>query len=110
MASANIFVLTSREDPFPLVCLEAASLGKPIICFDQSGGMPEFVSNGCGYVVPYLSIDSVREKIYYLKENRNIAEEIGNKAFDRVKQFHDINIIGPQIMKLFEKMGSNEYD
>ena len=41
MASANVFVLTSREDPFPLVCLESASLGKPIICFNQAGGMPD---------------------------------------------------------------------
>ena len=28
----DLFALTSREDPYPLVSLEAASLGKPILC------------------------------------------------------------------------------
>ncbi|NJL53052.1 MAG: glycosyltransferase [Hydrococcus sp. SU_1_0] len=33
--ACDVFALVSREDPFPLVCLEAASLGKPIVCFDN---------------------------------------------------------------------------
>ena len=37
-AAFDVFVLLSREDPFPLVCLEAASLGKPFVCFDNAGG------------------------------------------------------------------------
>jgi glycosyltransferase involved in cell wall biosynthesis len=104
MSSASVFVLTSREDPFPLVCLEAASLRKPIICFDQSGGMPEFVSDTCGYIVPYLSIDSIRDKIYHLKKNEHIAKEFGNNAFEKVTKYHNINIIGPQIMEIFEQI------
>src|ERR1035437_2774550 len=108
MASANVFVLTSREDPFPLVCLESASLGKPIICFNQAGGMPEFVSDKCGYIVPYLSIESMRDKIYYLKKNKNIAEKIGNNAFERVNKFHTIDVIAPQIMQLFDKIVKND--
>lgn len=41
----DIFALTSREDPFPLVMLEAASLCKPIVCFEGSGGAQEFVQD-----------------------------------------------------------------
>ncbi|OWY58561.1 hypothetical protein B7486_79310, partial [cyanobacterium TDX16] len=37
LAAADVFVLSSREDTFPLVCLEAASLGVPIVCFDDAG-------------------------------------------------------------------------
>jgi glycosyltransferase involved in cell wall biosynthesis len=103
MTTSNVFVLTSREDPFPLVCLEAASVGKPIICFDQAGGMPEFVSNECGYIVPYLSIQSIKEKIYYLKENNRIAQKLGNNAYERMNKYHRIDIVAPQLMKLFEE-------
>ncbi len=35
-AAADLFLLTSREDTFPLVCLEAAALGKPVICFEKA--------------------------------------------------------------------------
>jgi glycosyltransferase involved in cell wall biosynthesis len=44
------FVLTSREDPFPLVMIEAAALGKPIVSFN-SGGVKEFVVPGTGEVI-----------------------------------------------------------
>jgi L-malate glycosyltransferase len=47
---ADAFVLTSREDPFPLVMIEAAALGKPIAAFN-SGGVKEFLLPGMGGVV-----------------------------------------------------------
>lgn len=50
LALADGFVLTSREDPFPLVMIEAAALGKPIVSF-PSGGVSEFVQPGMGAVV-----------------------------------------------------------
>ncbi len=46
-AAGDVFLLTSREDPFPLVCLEAADCGLPIVCFDKAGGMPDFVQERC---------------------------------------------------------------
>lgn len=47
---ADGFVLMAREDPFPLVMIEAACLQKPIVAFN-SGGVSEFVINGMGKVV-----------------------------------------------------------
>ncbi|MBK6671505.1 MAG: glycosyltransferase [Actinobacteria bacterium] len=34
---ADVFALTSREDPFPLVCMEHAALGVPVVAYDSSG-------------------------------------------------------------------------
>lgn len=42
-AAMDAFALTSREDPFPLVVLEAAMHGVPTLCFEGAGGSPEFV-------------------------------------------------------------------
>ncbi len=47
---ADGFVLTSRQDPFPLVMIEAAYLGLPVVSF-PSGGVSEFVQPGMGEVV-----------------------------------------------------------
>jgi L-malate glycosyltransferase len=44
---ADGFLLTAREDPFPLVMIEAAYLEKPIAGFN-SGGISEFVIDGMG--------------------------------------------------------------
>ncbi|UTA70145.1 glycosyltransferase [Emticicia sp. 21SJ11W-3] len=47
---ADGFVLLAREDPFPLVMIEAAYLQKPIAGFN-SGGISEFMQPGMGLVV-----------------------------------------------------------
>src|SRR5262249_46474149 len=46
--SLSLFLLPSREDSWPLVMLEAAAAGVPIVCFQRSGGAEEFVANGGG--------------------------------------------------------------
>ena len=62
-AAGDVFAMVSREDPFPLVCLEAALLEKPVLCFADAGGMPEFVEEDAGFVIPYLDIAKMSEKI-----------------------------------------------
>ncbi|MHB2166869.1 glycoside hydrolase family 99-like domain-containing protein [Alsobacter sp. R-9] len=53
-SAADAFVLTSREDPFPTVVLEALAVGLPVFAFDRSGGIPDFLREGdLGCVVPY---------------------------------------------------------
>jgi len=44
MARADLFALTSREDPNPLVVPEAISLGRPVVTFAASGGAHEWTS------------------------------------------------------------------
>jgi glycosyltransferase involved in cell wall biosynthesis len=60
LAAADGFMLTSRQEPFGMVLVEAAWLGKPIVSFD-SGGPAEFVDASAGVVVPALEIKSFVE-------------------------------------------------
>lgn len=103
----DLFLLTSREDPYPLVCLETAALGKPQICFENSGGMPEFIEEDCGFTVPYLDIDEVAEKIIYLYKNPAIKNSLGARAAQKVRERHDIETAAPRVLKLIEKYLSN---
>ena len=50
----DVYAMTSREDALGLVILEAASVGKPIVCFGCAGGAKEFVEEDCGFVIPTL--------------------------------------------------------
>lgn len=86
----DVFALVSREDPFPLVMLEAASLGKPIICFDEAGGAKEFVQDDCGFVVPYLDIENMAERILYLVEDRILLKKLGTQAARKVERTHTL--------------------
>ena len=45
LAAADVFLLTSREDPFPSVVTEALASGLPVVAFDGSGGHCELLQD-----------------------------------------------------------------
>lgn len=101
--SFDVFSLTSREDPFPLVCLEAASLGKPILCFNGAGGTPEFVENDCGFIVPYLDIEVMADKVILLAKDRDLNKKLGASAAEKVLERHCISTIAPKILQVIDR-------
>jgi glycosyltransferase involved in cell wall biosynthesis len=100
----DVFALTSRIDPYPVVCLESAALGKPIICFDNAGGMPEFVEDDCGFVVPYLDLPAFTEKVVMLYEDRALCSQLGLAARMKVTSRHDLGIAGKIIAAIIRRL------
>jgi glycosyltransferase involved in cell wall biosynthesis len=41
LEGANVFAMTSREDPFPSVVLESLALGTPVVGFNNGGGFAD---------------------------------------------------------------------
>lgn len=77
IAAADAFVLTAREDAFPLVCVEAAGAGVPIVTF-ESGGAAELVhAGGCGLTSPYLDVDAMARDLISLAADRGRSRELG---------------------------------
>ena len=53
MNAADLFLLTSREDPFPSVLLEALSAGTPAAAFGTGGGFVELLKDPkLGFLIP----------------------------------------------------------
>ncbi|UYZ57454.1 glycosyltransferase family 4 protein [Hymenobacter latericus] len=98
----DVYLLTSREDPFPLVCLEAGLSGKPVICFENSGGMPEYVRNDAGIQVPYLDTQMMAEQVMYLLDHPEEAQQMGAVGRERVLQNHTIATIGPKMYEVIQ--------
>ena len=104
LAAADVFVLTSREDPYPLVCLEAAALEKPIVCFASAGGAPEFVEEDCGFVVPYLDMMAMANRVVSLIDSGDCRLTMGMAARRKVVQRHDISRAAPHIRDIIERI------
>jgi glycosyltransferase involved in cell wall biosynthesis len=60
---ANLFFLSSREDPFPLVMLEAAYAAIPIIGFKGAGGVNDFLASHEELLVKYTEEGQAANKI-----------------------------------------------
>lgn len=85
----DLFLLTSREDPYPLVILEAAQFAKPSICFDEVCGSKDFIINsGGGDVVPFLDISTLVDVILSFYDNPMKVKEKGENAKNKLMSTH----------------------
>lgn len=94
----DLFLLTSREDPFPLVMLEAAQSGLPVICFEQSGGAPEFVMNEAGIVVPFCDVEKMVEASLHILSDDTLRQLMGEKGREKVNRLHTIDTVASKIL------------
>ncbi|MCG6205519.1 glycoside hydrolase family 99-like domain-containing protein [Rhodopseudomonas sp. HC1] len=63
-SASNVYALTSREDPFPTVALEALSVGVPVVAFADAGGIPGFLlEEEVGAVVPYCDVPAMAKAV-----------------------------------------------
>lgn len=100
--SCDAFFVSSREDPFPLVVLEAALCSKPILGFKNTGGVDEFIDDSCGFKVDYLDVPEMSKKIATL--NAQNIKTLGEKARDKVLTKYNFEISIKKIESIFKEM------
>lgn len=69
LSNGHLFFLSSREDPFPIVCIESLASGVPIIGF-ESGGIDEHKKNEVAVVVKNFDINLMAIKILKFASNK----------------------------------------
>lgn len=99
----DVFALTSREDPFPLVMLEAAAAGVPLVCFAGGGGAPEFVDPDAGRVTAYLDVAGMAAAVSDLLEREDERQRLGQIAAERVRQRHTVDQAGPVLVDVIRR-------
>lgn len=98
---ADIFLLPSREDPYPLVILDAAFLQIPAMAFAGTGGATEFIGKENGWLIQAFSLPTFAEKIKYLEQHKAEIHKAGQNAFEHAMQLHG----NPEnFMRLFQKL------
>ena len=101
---SDIFAMVSREDPFPIVCLEAALWGMPILCFDRAGGTPELVEEDAGFVVPFGDIQIMADRIRELSRDAVLREKLGNRARAKVLEKYTADVGARLIVAVIEQV------
>jgi glycosyltransferase involved in cell wall biosynthesis/SAM-dependent methyltransferase len=76
-AGADVYALTSREDPFPSVVLASLEAQVPVVAFAGAGGIEELLSRECGVLVPIENCEEMASAICELINSPGHAERLG---------------------------------
>jgi O-antigen biosynthesis protein len=79
-AAADLYLLTSREDPFPSVVLESFDVGVPVIGFRDAGGFTDIVTEETGRLVEHSNVGELAGSITELLSDDLLRASLGNKA------------------------------
>ncbi len=88
---SDVYLMTSREDPFPCVVHEAMACGLPIACFDNSGGTPSMLQDGGGAIVPFGDVESLAGIVEKWTSNDDARHQTGKVARDVVKNSYSMS-------------------
>jgi glycosyltransferase involved in cell wall biosynthesis len=91
LSAGDVFLMTSREDPFPLVMLEAGLCSKPLLCFDGSGGPPAFVRNDGGFIIPPFEVETMAKHVLNLVDDPYLQARLGSAARARVLALYSLD-------------------
>ena len=85
-AGADLLALTSREDPFPSVVLEAMDVGIPVVGFEGAGGFEGLLKEGVGVLVPFEDTEAFSHKICALLRDQESAQQLGKCGRDLIAE------------------------
>ncbi|MVM30123.1 glycosyltransferase [Spirosoma sp. HMF4905] len=104
MSRFDVFVLCSREDPYPLVVFEAGLCGIPVVCFEGAGGSPELVETDGGFVVPYLDLDAMSSRILALLQQPDLRHKLGSRLSEKILKRHPAQQSVETLVTLFNQL------
>ena len=87
---ASVFVNPTYEDNFPTTNIEALSCGTPVITY-KTGGSPEAISNGTGWVVNQGDVEEIATIIntHFGRISRHEIEALRKSCRERAQLFFD---------------------
>lgn len=102
----DVFIMLSREDPFPLVNLELGALGVPMISFDKSGGSLEYAEMGGGVAVPYMDLPAMADQVKHFYNDRESLNSYKSTMPAFVKNNFTPDVQAPKLYKVINELAS----
>ena len=100
-AMADLFLITSKRENFPTVCLESLCCGTPVVGF-TGGGTSETAPDGYGCFVPYGNVSLLEKAVRDIfsgeikLKNREECAEFGMNHYDKT-------VMAKQYLALYEE-------
>lgn len=103
LSSAQIFVLTSNYEGFPLSILEAMRAGLPVIASDVGGVKEAVVEGVTGHLVPKGDVMALRARLLSLCHDPATREAMGVAGRKRYLEHFTIEAMVAKTMDLYQE-------
>jgi glycosyltransferase involved in cell wall biosynthesis len=103
---ASVFALTSRNEGFPMVLLEAMAVGLPVVAYDCPTGPRDIITDGVdGHLVPNGRTRLLVDALGSLMEDADSRRRFSAAALESVKRYR-IEAIGARWETLFGELAA----
>ena len=94
--AADIYVMSSRLEGWPLVLMEAMGIGKPVISFACPNGPDEIINNKLqGWLIEAENQNALSQKMVELAKQPEIWQDMSSAAQLRMQDF-ELKVAGPK--------------
>lgn len=100
-AAADLIVLASRRDAFPLVALEAQACGRPVVAFEVDG-IPETLADDTGVLVPAGDVARLARAIQALTSDGERMKRMGRAGVERVRARFSQDLMVRRVVALYD--------
>ncbi len=100
--NADIMAIPSYYEPFGIIALEAMGLKKAVLatCF---GGISEIITDEVdGSLVNPWDSKQFKSRLEELISNRSEREQLGNAAYQTVKDKYDVTVVAPKFARFLD--------
>jgi len=97
---ADIFCISSLDDNFPTTVLEAMACGIPVVGFDV-GGIPEQVTDDCGFMVKSKDVGALGEAMESFLNNDEMRRNFSENCRKRILQNYTIEKFTDNYIKVY---------
>ncbi len=100
---ADLFLLSSRLDPLPNVAIEVMSHGVPVLCFNKTTGIADFlINNGLQdfCVAQYIDTAEMAQKILALVHSKSLYQFVASQCQQASIEYFDMQRYVDQLEQL----------
>lgn len=88
LSGSGVFLMTSREESFGIVLIEAQSFGLPCVAFSEASGAAEIISDGKnGFLIPDRNEENYAEAVCRLLSDDKLYSELSGQARVNAAQY-----------------------
>jgi glycosyltransferase involved in cell wall biosynthesis len=109
-AGADVYALTSREDPFPSTVLEALDAGTPVVGFEDAGGFCQLLQRDCGLLAKHLDPIDFSEKLRLLLDDPSTRKRLGNTGREIISNEYSFPSYVTELLNIATNNSTNTPD